>query len=253
MRFTRVMTLGDQRPSLNEVLHNKAPHPYSLNSFTAHLSQRHCLEILEFILDARRYRDSYEATPLADESPISPDRPKSWILLELWQQLLSTYIIPGSPREINSRSNIRCDLLAYRNPEKPPAPTMLDAVEKEMLELLSHSIFPSFLNDSIPNVTKRSDCLHRNVTDNVSPTVLSLYNSQEKAKSRSNLDIMCANNKESCIYLREPAARFRKSRKTPLLGCFSNPWTCTWHQKLKEVFCGECIPCYAFKAGKKSE
>lgn len=232
--LTHIMALHDQHPSLNDVLHNTAPHPYTFNSFTAHLSRRHCLEILEFILEARCYRDSYETTPLADESLISSNRPKSWILLELWQQLLSTYIIPGSPRELNLRSNIRCGLLGHHNPEKPPAPTALDAAEKEMHELLSHSIFPSFLNDSISNITTGPDSLQTNVTDSVSPTVLSLYNSQEKTSSGFNLDTMCANDKESCIHVREPEARFSKSSKPLLLGCFSKSWTCAWHQKLKK-------------------
>jgi hypothetical protein len=48
------------RPTLDEVLANTAPAPYTLSAFMAYLSQNHCLETLEFTLDAKRYREAYE-------------------------------------------------------------------------------------------------------------------------------------------------------------------------------------------------
>src|SRR4051794_20383280 len=45
-----------RRPTLAEVLANAAPPPWTLSAFTGYLSQNHCLETLEFTLDANRYR-----------------------------------------------------------------------------------------------------------------------------------------------------------------------------------------------------
>lgn len=76
-------TLRDEQPSLDEVLNNDAPYPYTLDSFTAYMSQIHCLEILEFILEGRRYRKTYEVSSVVVGSPLSPARCDSRVLLEL--------------------------------------------------------------------------------------------------------------------------------------------------------------------------
>ncbi|PKX95696.1 regulator of G-protein signaling domain-containing protein [Aspergillus novofumigatus IBT 16806] len=93
------------RPTLDEVLANTAPAPYTLSAFMAYLSQNHCLETLEFTLEAKRYRETYHSlTHQLRESPIVTDCPESQHLRMLWQRLLSAYILPGAPREINVSS-----------------------------------------------------------------------------------------------------------------------------------------------------
>ena len=52
--------LSPNRPTLDEVLNNTAPQPYTLAAYTAFLSQQHCLETLEFVTEARRYTEKYD-------------------------------------------------------------------------------------------------------------------------------------------------------------------------------------------------
>ena len=135
------------RPTLNEVLANSAPPPYTLSAFMAYLSQNHCLETLEFTLEAKRYRETYES--LADRlgvSVISADVPESRHLRMLWQRLLMAYIIPGAPREINLSSEVRDEVLSHRDVTTPPAPETLDSAVKRIHDLMEESIFLPFLN-----------------------------------------------------------------------------------------------------------
>ncbi|KAJ5195082.1 uncharacterized protein N7498_008520 [Penicillium cinerascens] len=135
------------RPTLNEVLANSAPPPYTLSAFMAYLSQNHCLETLEFTLEAKRYRETYEA--VADRlglSVIPADVPESRHLRMLWQRLLMAYIIPGAPREINLSSEVRDEVLSHRDATAPPAPEILDSAVKRIHDLMEESIFLPFLN-----------------------------------------------------------------------------------------------------------
>jgi hypothetical protein len=209
-------TLSDRQPSLDEVLNNDAPHPYTLDSFTAYMSQAHCLEILEFILEGRRYRDIYKVSSVVVESSISPACRDSRVLLELWQQLLSTYIHAGSPREINLGSSKRQDLIAYHDPEKPPAPAVLDVIEQEMLDLLSQSIFPSFLKHIMSRQGAATFLCapYGNATVCISSAGLSPSDGQTKAYQRPSLET-----EESNISFGEPVANHNtgsSSRSLPL-------------------------------------
>ncbi|KAL4808540.1 RGS domain-containing protein [Aspergillus unguis] len=140
-------TFCPMRPSLDEVLANTAPAPYTLSAFMAYLSQNHCLETLEFTLDAKRYREAYDdlSSQLA-QYPIIADCPESRHLRMLWQRLLSAYILPGSPREINVSSEVRDDILLHANATIPPHPSLLDAAVKLVHDLMEESIFMPFLN-----------------------------------------------------------------------------------------------------------
>lgn len=140
-------TFCPMRPNLDEVLANTAPAPYTLGAFMAYLSQNHCLETLEFTLDAKRYREAYESisSQLA-QFPITSDCPESRNLRMLWQRLLSAYIFPGSPREINVSSEVRDDILRHAKSTAPPLPSMLDAAVKLVHDLMEESIFMPFLN-----------------------------------------------------------------------------------------------------------
>lgn len=135
------------RPTLDEVLANTAPTPYTLSAFMAYLSQNHCLETLEFTLEAKRYRETYEAlSQQLGEYPIGTECPESQHLRMLWQRLLTAYIMPGSPREINVSSEVRDDILRQANSTIPPLPETLDAAVKLVHELMEESIFLPFLN-----------------------------------------------------------------------------------------------------------
>lgn len=136
------------RPSLEQVLTNAAPAPYTLSAFMAYLSQNHCLETLEFILEAKRYRESFSAvTRQLGEFPSSTtDGPECQHLCMLWQRLLTAYILPGSSREINVTSDVRDNILRQANLTTPPHPNVLDVAVKLTHELMEESIFMPFLN-----------------------------------------------------------------------------------------------------------
>lgn len=141
-------TSRQKQPSLDDVLNKKTSYPYTLDNFKIYLSKKHCTETLDFIFDVCRYQESYHMlSKRFDRQPISSSCPEAQGLLDLWLQLLSTYILPGSPRQINSFSEERQRLLKYHNPENPPPPATLDLIAQEMHELLSESVFVSFLNE----------------------------------------------------------------------------------------------------------
>lgn len=142
---------NNNRPTLDDVLANVAPPPYTLTAFMAYLSQNHCLETLEFTMDAKRYRESYQAVSRQlRESPVVTDCPQTQHLRNLFQRLLTAYIVPAAPREINVTSEVRDNLLSHSHPKMPPPPETLNAAVKRMHALMDESIFLPFLNSQSP-------------------------------------------------------------------------------------------------------
>ncbi|KAH0543640.1 hypothetical protein FGG08_002078 [Glutinoglossum americanum] len=134
-------------PTLAEILSNTAPPPWTLSQFMAYLSQNHCLETLEFTMDASRYRKHYNE---AFSSAISPDSEACSYVKMLWQRLLDAYITPNGPREVNLPSDVRDRLLSLPNHNYPPPPDSLDQAVKIIYELMDGSVLVPFLN-SISN------------------------------------------------------------------------------------------------------
>src|SRR5579862_3636155 len=120
-------------PTLAEILSNTAPPPWTLSQFMAYLSQNHCLETLEFTMDASRYRKHYNE---AFSSPVSPDNDACKYVKMLWQRLLDAYITPNGPREVNLPSDVRDRLLSLPTHEYPPPPDSLDSAVKIIYELM---------------------------------------------------------------------------------------------------------------------
>lgn len=145
------------RPTLDDVLNNNPPPPYNLKAFLEYLSQNHCLETLEFILEAKQYRQRYESLVEPSGESIVTTHSGRIKLSMLYQLLLTTYILPGAPREVNLSVNARDALLRYRNMSTPPLPETLDPAVKSIHDLMEDSIFVSFLNSS-------SIFLHRDPT-----------------------------------------------------------------------------------------
>ncbi|EEA27830.1 hypothetical protein TMatcc_003872 [Talaromyces marneffei ATCC 18224] len=135
------------RPTLDEVLNNTAPYPYTLSAFMAYLSQNHCLETLEFTMEAKRYRDSYlSVARMLGQSIVPADAPQTQQLITLWRRLISAYIAPGAPREINLSSAARDPLLANAHAVVAPPPELLDPAVRTMHDLMEESIFIHFVN-----------------------------------------------------------------------------------------------------------
>jgi len=137
-----------RRPTLTEILSNTAPSPWTLSAFMAYLSQNHCLETLEFTMDATRYRKHYEkmAAQMAG-MPMSPDYEECDYVRMLWQRLLDAYIVPNGPREVNLPSSVRDELLMLPNAVAPPPPESLDPAVKIVYELMDESVLVPFLNE----------------------------------------------------------------------------------------------------------
>ncbi len=136
------------RPTLNQVLANSAAPPYTLSAFMAYLSQNHCVETVEFTMEANRYRNTYGtlSVRLGPDALTNPDTRESQHLHMLWQRLLTAYILPGAPREINLSSEVRDALLRYRDVTTPPTPDTLDSAIKRIHDLMEESIFLPFLS-----------------------------------------------------------------------------------------------------------
>lgn len=135
------------RPTLDDVLANAAPYPYTLGAFMAYLSQNHCLETLEFTMEAKRYGETYRSVArMLNQDPIATECPQSQHLRTIWHRLLAAYISPGAPREINLSSEVRDALLAEADGPQPPLPETLDAAVRRMHDLMEESIFIHFVN-----------------------------------------------------------------------------------------------------------
>ena len=149
-----------QRPTLPDVLSNSAPPPWTLSAFTAYLSQMHCLENLEFTMDAERYRERYNvmSSQLAGTPP-TPTVEECKYVRMLWQRLIDAYIMPDGPREINLPSDVRDTLLTLPNNHIPPRPETLNPAVKIIYNLMEESVLISFLNE-VPSLSKGRQSNH---------------------------------------------------------------------------------------------
>ncbi|KAJ5041151.1 uncharacterized protein L3040_005703 [Drepanopeziza brunnea f. sp. 'multigermtubi'] len=136
-----------RRPTLQEVLSNTAPPPWTLAAFMQYLSQNHCLETLEFTMDAKRYAKHHRE--MVDKHASAPSPPKgddADYVRMLWQKLLDAYIAPNGPREVNLPSDVRDHLLSQPCKRTPPDPVELDTAVKIIYELMDESVLVPFLN-----------------------------------------------------------------------------------------------------------
>ncbi|KAK0706599.1 regulator of G-protein signaling [Lasiosphaeria miniovina] len=129
-------------PSLRDILSNTAPPPYSLGAFMAFLSQNHCLETLEFTMDAERYRSAHTDI-LQGQSSWAADANER--VRSLWQKLINAYILPCGPREVNLPAHVRDRLLSLPAIPTPPLPSELDEAVTIVYELMNDSVLVPFL------------------------------------------------------------------------------------------------------------
>ncbi|KAF2269279.1 regulator of G protein signaling superfamily [Lojkania enalia] len=141
----------NRRPNLSEILANTAPPPWTLTSFMAFLSQNHCLENLEFTMDASRYRKHYsKMVNRHPGTPISPLSEECAYVLMLWRRLIDAYIRESGPREVNLPADVRDTLLNLSDSYVPPHPSALDEAVSKIYELMEESVLVSFLNSVCP-------------------------------------------------------------------------------------------------------
>lgn len=149
MAIPRTTSPINKAPSLSEILSNTAPPPWTLSAFMAYLSQNHCLETLEFVLDADRYRAAHDRVshPSGDFSVPSG----SGQICTLWQKVIDAYIMPCAPREVNLPAHVRDRLLRLQcSSVGPPHPSELDEAVQIVHELMNDSVLVPFLESVMP-------------------------------------------------------------------------------------------------------
>jgi hypothetical protein len=177
----------NRKPNLAEILANTAPPPWTLSSFMAFLSQNHCLENLEFTMDASRYRKHY--SKMANRhpgSPISPLSDECAYVLMLWQRLIDAYIRESGPREVNLPADVRDTLLSLSDSYVPPHPSSLDKAVSKIYELMEESVLVSFLNSMSPQSAYPTTASHSSYDATMSRSQTRSYDERAIHHSRSN-------------------------------------------------------------------
>ncbi|TIA63637.1 regulator of G protein signaling superfamily [Aureobasidium pullulans] len=140
-----------RRPNLREILANTAPAPWTLAAFMAYLSNNHCLETLEFTMDAGRYKKHYHRMMNKAPVPGQPTETDANYVKELWDRLMEAYIQPNGSREVNLPSQVRDPILEHKPENRlPPAPTILEPAVSKTYELMEESVLVPFLNSVYP-------------------------------------------------------------------------------------------------------
>ncbi|OQD79183.1 hypothetical protein PENANT_c058G11464 [Penicillium antarcticum] len=73
------------------------------------------------------------------------ERPEVDLLLRHWQNLVSTFLLSGSPQEIDLSTEERMGILSYRITAIPPPPYVLEHVVRRLYDQIEESMFPEFL------------------------------------------------------------------------------------------------------------
>ncbi|KAH1273581.1 hypothetical protein KXV81_008176 [Aspergillus fumigatus] len=135
------------QPRLDDILNDVAPFPYTLGAFIAFLSERQCLETVEFLLETKRYCRIYHWLEQRTETC---EAVRKAHLCGLWNRLINQYIRPSAEREINIPCDIRQRLMQqfHLQEDDPPPPEILDQVVCNVKELLRGSILIPFLRRS---------------------------------------------------------------------------------------------------------
>ncbi len=138
-------------PTLASILSNKVSPPWTLDKFVDHLAANHCLETLEFIHYSLIYRMCYEQVTCTTPSRSTSSTPGYEHLRSLWVCLIDTYIAPNGKREVNLPFDVKARLLATRQSDDPPSPSMLDSAVSLVYDLMESSMMVSFLSSPIPS------------------------------------------------------------------------------------------------------
>lgn len=139
-----------RRPNLREILANTSPSPWTLAAFMAYLSSNHCLETLEFTMDAGRYKKHYaKMLSKAEDGEAPPAKDREYVQL-LWTRLIDAYIQPNGSREVNLPSEVRDPILNLEFSDLPPSPEKLDPAVAKIYELMEESVLVPFINSCYP-------------------------------------------------------------------------------------------------------
>ncbi len=143
-----------RKPFLREILANTSDPPWTLTAFMAYLSSNLCLELLEFTMDAGRYKKHYAKMISKSDANGVPASKDSEYVQELWERLVEAYIQPSGSREVNIPSSVRDPILSIKADKMPPLPETLDPAVAKVYELMEESVLVPFLNSVYPQSTQ---------------------------------------------------------------------------------------------------
>ncbi|CAJ0753726.1 21049_t:CDS:2 [Entrophospora sp. SA101] len=185
-----------------DVLKNETSYPYSLDDFATFLDQTYCLENLEFWLAVQRYKfyaDSFynssnnssselfdydipSSLPLTSDATINNylesvvalrgDAPAHLnFLKQKLHELITTYILPNSSKEINIIASSREDLLTNVFQYNNYHPSILETISHQVYELMQGSSFSQFLIEAGNVELRMSSEESQDDSDNSSPII----------------------------------------------------------------------------------
>ena len=129
--------------TLSDVLHDKAPRPYTAKAFVDFVSCRHSTELLDFLVKAEDYHDLYVSLQSSFED--KEKTPQSVRVGDEWKHLMGTFISTGSPEELNLPWHARNQLLNLSDRSLPPRPDKLNFAIHHIHETLTSDILLPFL------------------------------------------------------------------------------------------------------------
>lgn len=132
------------RITLENILSNDSPKPYTFNAFLDFLTQNHCTETLDFISEAKAYPTIYNTHWASAENSVIARDPT--FVGTQWETLMKTFILPGSPSEINLPAYIREQLLGILDVTvSPPSPEQLDSAINHAYDILTEDALIPFI------------------------------------------------------------------------------------------------------------
>lgn len=135
------------RVTFKDYLSHCSSKSYTTDAFLDFLIRSPCIELLDFISEAKAYRDIYRA--LSDPFQRIVQAPA--LAGKQWKRLMGTYILPGSPNEINLPGDIRAQLLGFADVTvSPPNPGTLDPAVSYVYEVLTEDALIPFI-ESFPS------------------------------------------------------------------------------------------------------
>lgn len=135
-------------PTINEVLTGNTPRPFSLEDLRDFLRRNQCIRILRYLEEMKNYCDTYctiyvQLGPLTGESW---GRPEIDMLFNFWRNILSEFLLPGSPQEINLTEEEYQEISVHFKASRPPSPEVFDHITTRLFIQMKDRIFPSFLS-----------------------------------------------------------------------------------------------------------
>lgn len=131
------------RTTLDDILSDQSSGSYSYNALLDFLTQGHCMETLDFISDAKLYRNTYTLYSISvDNCDLIRD---TTLVAQQWKRLISTYVFPESPCQINFPDHIREQLFEPGDPiVSPPNPERLDLAIDYAYEIITEDALVPF-------------------------------------------------------------------------------------------------------------